>query len=94
MCFFTPKLLSLPRTEIICAAFAGVCLQSLGDKPHLVYRDKHMSYPHKGVMALQAEISLPGEAAGEIPKKKAHEQRLESGGFLSRLFSKKMIKQS
>jgi len=29
-------------------------------------------------MALCAEISSPGEAAGEIPKKKAHEQR-ESG---------------
>ena len=91
--FFYREAVSLPRTEIVCAAFAGICLQSLGDKPHLVYQDKHMLYPHKAAVALQAEISLPGEVAGEIPKKKAYEQRLESGGFLSRLFQKKMIRQ-
>jgi len=47
-----------------------------------------MLYPHKAALALQAEISLPGEAAREIPKKKSYEQRLESGGFLSRCFFK------
>lgn len=93
--FFYSEAVSLPRTKTICAAFADICLQSLGDKPHLVYQDKHMLYSQKAAMALQAEISLPGEAAEEIPKKKAYEQRLESGGFLSRLFfSKKMIRQS
>lgn len=94
MCFFTVRLSVFQEQRSLCAAFADICLQSLGDKHHLVYQDKHVLYPHKAAMAVQAEISLPGEAAGEIPKKKAYEQRLESGGCLSRLFSKKMIRQS
>lgn len=82
--FFYSEALSLPRTKIICAAFADICSQSLGDKPHLVDQDKHMLYPHKAALALQAEISLP---TGEIPKKKAYEQRLEARGFLSTFFN-------
>lgn len=92
--FLHSEAVSPPRTKIICAAFAGICLQSLGDKPQLVYQDKHMLYPLKAALALQAEISLPGEAAGEITQKKAQEPSPESGGFLSRLCSKKMVRQS
>lgn len=63
-------------------------------QPLLVYQDKHMLCPHKAAMALWAEISLPVEVAGEIPKKEAYEQRLKTRGFLSRLFSKKMVRKS
>lgn len=43
-----------------------------------------MLCPQKAAKALWAEISSPGEAAGEIPKKKAHEQR--QSGFWADYF--------